>query len=73
MTLPHERTRSLIQAGELLQELSKDTGLAETIRKQATAVLRHYPSKEEVVQIGKRDEMADNVFGPLLSSDIEYR
>ncbi len=73
MTLPHERTRSLIQARELLVELSRDPSLNEAIRAQAKVVLRHYPSKKEVLQIGKRDEMADGILGQLLSSDVEYR
>lgn len=71
MTLPHERTRSLVQAGELLAEISKDHSLPDEIRAQAKVVLRHYPSSKEILLIGKRDEMADDPFGPWLSSNTK--
>lgn len=41
MTTPHERTRSLIQTWEFLQELSKDSDIPESKRRQAKALLRH--------------------------------
>jgi len=65
-TLHHDVT-GLHQARELLQELSQDSAWLKTIRKTGETVLRHYPSKEEVLQIGKRDEMADNVSSASLN------
>ena len=53
-------------------ELSKDSSVAESLRSQIKVVLRHYPSKQEVLLIGKRDEKC-GIGDPLLSSDTEYR
>lgn len=47
MTMPHERTRSLIQTGEFLQELAKNRELPERIQRQAQALLRHYPAGKD--------------------------
>lgn len=47
MTMPHERTHSLIQTGEFLLELTKNTELPELIRRQAEGLLRHYPSAKD--------------------------
>lgn len=48
MTTPHERTRSLTQAWEFLQELSKDSDIPESKRRQAKALLRHYPTAQDI-------------------------
>lgn len=42
MTLPYERTRSVVQAQEFLVELSRDTTLSESIRNEARRLLCHY-------------------------------
>lgn len=47
MTTPHERARSLIQAGDLLRELSLGAEVPESLRRQAETVLRHYPSEQD--------------------------
>ncbi|HFT7587541.1 TPA: BPSL0761 family protein, partial [Pseudomonas aeruginosa] len=41
MTLPYERTRSVVQAQEFLVELSRDTTLSESIRNEARRLLCH--------------------------------
>jgi len=46
--MPHERTRSLVQTGEFLQELAKNAELPELMRRQAKALLRHYPSAQDI-------------------------
>lgn len=48
MTMVHERNRSLIQTGEFLRELSQDMELPESIRSQAKALLRHYPTAKDL-------------------------
>lgn len=45
MTTPHERTRALRQAGELLALLHGRPDVPEDLRKQAMRVLRHYPQE----------------------------
>ncbi|MDY0835242.1 BPSL0761 family protein [Pseudomonas sp. SED1] len=40
--MPCERTRSIVQAGEFLRELSRDQTLPESVRQQAKGLLRHY-------------------------------
>ena len=46
MTMPDERTRSLVQTREFLQELvdsERTPGVPEAVRRQAHRLLRHYP------------------------------
>jgi hypothetical protein len=43
MTMPSERTRALMAAAELLQELRSGTDTPDAIRAQAISVLRHFP------------------------------
>ena len=38
MTMAHERTRSVVQTRDFLQELARDTSLPENVRYQAKAV-----------------------------------
>lgn len=45
MTTPDERTRSLRQAGELLQEMKARQDLPQDIRTRVEGVLRHYPEE----------------------------
>lgn len=56
MTMPHERTRSLVQTEQFLQELSKDPNLSELLRRQAKVLLRHYPSRQDIALKIKLDE-----------------
>lgn len=48
MTTPDERTRSLLQTGAFLKELSSDPCVAIAVREEALRLLRHYPTVSTV-------------------------
>lgn len=76
MTMPHERTRAVIQTREFLVELSRDGTLPDRIRNGARHLLRHYPSEYDVRMAGKIEENAKDMPFPLwteiFSSETEY-
>jgi hypothetical protein len=43
MTMPNERTRSVVQTRDFLQELKRRADVPEEIRNEANRLLRHYP------------------------------
>lgn len=43
MTMPDERTRAVMQARHLLQQLAVETELPAKVRREAQRLLRHYP------------------------------
>lgn len=53
MTMPGERTDSVIGAIEFLIDLTKDKTLPDLIRLRAKHLLRHYPSIEEIRRVGR--------------------
>lgn len=72
MTTPCERNRSLIQVYDFLRELSRDMDIPEPTRRQAKALLRHYPTAQDVeletqLQNRRREELAlvADKHGPL--------
>ena len=72
MTMPNERTRSIIQTREFLFDLSRDQGLPEKVRTEAHRLLRHYPTTREVLLAGKVEEWReDSLTEPFLSSSID--
>ncbi|WP_415769054.1 BPSL0761 family protein [Pseudomonas sp. LB3P38] len=72
MTMPHERTRSIIQTRDFLVDLSGDQALPESVRNEARRLLRHYPTSDEVLLAGKVEEQMKNVFtARFLSSTID--
>ncbi len=73
MTMPHERSRAIVQAKEFLEELSRDASQSEEVRRAAIHLLRHYPSKSEVLLQGRIQEGLAAKYGyqPFLSSTIE--
>ena len=73
MTMPSERTRAVIHAREFLQELSQDISLPEPIRWQAKQLLRHYPSRQEMLLAGQVEEQLTEgtLFQPTFSSSID--
>lgn len=51
MTTPDERTRTVMQARQFLQELAwsaADAGIPEPVRREAVRLLRHYPGGSEM-------------------------
>lgn len=72
MTMPNERTRSIIQTHEFLISLSRDETLPEDVRNEARRLLRHYPTKKEVLLAGKVEEQRGDAFPwVFLSSSID--
>lgn len=72
MTMPHERTRSIIQARYFLIDLSHDQTLTEAVRNEARRLLRHYPTSNEILLAGKVEEKIKNgLTPPFLSSTID--
>ncbi|SDS62079.1 BPSL0761 family protein [Pseudomonas oryzae] len=72
MTMPRERTRSIIQTREFLVDLSRDKTLPEALRIEARRLLRHYPTADEVLLAGKVEEQReDGLPWVFLSSKID--
>lgn len=72
MTMPSERTRSLIQTRDFLVELCSDEAVSESFRTLAHRLLRHHPSSTEILLAGKLEERrTDRLTAPFLSSKIE--
>lgn len=72
MTMPHERTRSIIQTREFLVGISQDQALPESTRNEAHRLLRHYPTSNETLLVGKIEEqMKNRLTPPFLSSTID--
>ena len=72
MTMPSERTRSIIQTREFLVDLSRDQALPEAVRTEAHRLLPHYPTADEVLLAGKVEEQReDGLPWVFLSSRID--
>ncbi|MNW14016.1 hypothetical protein D3C71_2121270 [compost metagenome] len=73
MTMPHERTRAVIQTREFLEGLERDPSQSEEMRTAITQLLRHYPSKGEVLLQGRLQESLGAQYGydPFFSSSIK--
>ncbi|MNR12728.1 hypothetical protein D3C85_1290990 [compost metagenome] len=73
MTMPHERTRAVVQVREFLERLERDLSQSEAMRTSAAQLLRHYPSKGEVLLQGHIQEFlgARYAYNPFFSSSIE--
>ncbi|HBP1052608.1 TPA: hypothetical protein NH746_006392 [Pseudomonas aeruginosa] len=56
MTLPHERTRSVVKTEAFLRELSRNAELPDDIRNYAKSLLRHYPSTDQIFSLGRLEE-----------------
>lgn len=48
MTMPNERTRSLVWAGAFLIELARDKSLPVSIRRSAVVIARHFPTTSDI-------------------------
>lgn len=73
MTMPHERSRAIVQTQEFLEQLSRDASQIEEVRRSAKHLLRHYPRKSEVLTQGRIQEGLEVKYGyqPFLSSKLE--
>lgn len=72
MTMPTERTRSIIQTRDFLVNLSHDKSLPDAVRAEAHRLLRHYPTADEVLLAGKVEEQrADGLPWLFLSSKVD--
>ncbi|GAB0078230.1 hypothetical protein TOC8171_36330 [Pseudomonas syringae] len=65
MTTPHERTRSVIQTRDFLIELSRNTSLPDSIRRDARFLLRHYPDKGDMVIAGQIELQTGSIAGAM--------
>ena len=75
MTMPFERTRSVAQTHDFLTELACDTEVPERLRQNARFLLRHFPTKNEVLLAGRIEEEARKLglgaFSTVFSSSTE--
>lgn len=77
MTMPHERSRAVVEARKFLVEISRDLALPDKVRKDAKFILRHYPSDSDVLMAGRIEEEAQQFaisasLGAIFSSTLEY-
>jgi len=56
LTLPYERTRTVIKVEAFLRELSRNKELPDDIRSYAKSLLRHYPSADQIISLGRLEE-----------------
>ncbi|MDT4854691.1 hypothetical protein FQZ97_890080 [compost metagenome] len=75
MTTPHERTRAVIQTHELLKRLERDLSISEELRNTTTQLLRHYPTRGEVLLQGLFEEtLPENLrISPFFASRSTYQ
>ena len=52
MTMPHERTRSVIETRKLLAELRLRDDIPADVKQSAIWCLRHFPSDDDVRSVG---------------------
>lgn len=60
MTLPHERTRSVVETERFLREICRNSDLPPDIRSHANGLLRYYPSADQVFSLGRLEECLIN-------------
>lgn len=61
MTMPDERARALRFAGELLRELLTHADVPESIKREARATLRHYPTPNDLkLMVSAVDRLSDS-------------
>lgn len=75
MTMSFERTRSVAQTHDFLTELARDPEVPERVRKNAQFLLRHFPTKRDVLLAGRIEEQAQKcgigTLGPVFCSSTE--
>jgi hypothetical protein len=60
LTLPHERTRSVVETERFLREICRNSDLPPDIRSHANGLLRYYPSADQVFSLGRLEECLIN-------------
>ena len=74
MTMPHERSRAVVQTRDFLLELASDETLPAGVRRDASFLLRHFPSEYDIRLAGKIEEQSEvlpiGVLGPVFSSSL---
>lgn len=67
MTTGYERTRALMDAGDLLELIRVSTGneVSDALRQEARRILRHYPSNMEIAWVAEAN-VSGNMDMPLL-------
>jgi len=64
----------VVHTYDFLVELSKDTSLPERVRRDARFLLRHFPSKNDMLLAGRIEEQAETLpigaLGPVFSSSM---
>lgn len=74
MTMPNERSRAVVQTREFLVELAANSSLPEKVRRDAKFLLRHFPTRDDMVLAGRIEELSETLplgaLGPVFSSAI---
>ena len=60
VTLPYQRTLSIVETERFLSEISRNPELPRDIRDRATRLLRHYPSSDQIFSLGRLEEWLKN-------------
>lgn len=51
--MPNERSRAVVKTRHFLIELSCDVAVPEKVRRDAKFLLRHFPSRDDVILAGQ--------------------
>lgn len=71
MTTTHERTRGVVEAGEFLESLSKNSSLPVPVRLEAKRLLRHFPSGQDISRAGRLESIRQRAIDELLGNGVE--
>lgn len=72
MTLPHERSRAVIETGKFLRELLTNEQTPVPIRREARALLRHFPSADQVFSAAWQERADPHlVLEPIFDMSID--
>lgn len=75
MTMPDERSRAVVQTRDFLVRLSQDSSLPEKVRHDAKFLLRHFPTRDDVILAGQIEEQSETrplaAVGPVFSSTFK--
>lgn len=69
MTMPDERARALRWAGEFIRDLAAAGELSDERKREAQAILRHYPSAKEIAAQARAADWKQKIVGPWLSPE----